>query len=79
MHVRAYSVFRDLSSVIYLHAPAIMNIEKGLKIHKLSSPGLSESQPNSVKKIFSIAVEKAHTAVQLCSKRNLNPTFEVRF
>ena len=69
--------FLGIFHLIYAHA--IMNIEKGLKIHKLSSPGLSESQPNSVKKIFSIAVEIAHTAVQFFSKRNLNPNFEVRF
>ena len=56
-----------------------MNIEKKVEIHKLSSPDLNESHTNSVKKIFSIAVEIAHTAVQLFSKRNLNPTFEVRF
>ena len=44
MHVRAYSVFGDLSSVLYLHAHTTMNrVEKGLKIHKLSSPDLNES------------------------------------
>ena len=78
-HVRANSVFGDLSFILYLYAHVIMNIEKGLKIHKFSSADLNESQSNSVKKIFSIVVEIAHTAVQLCSKRNLNPTFEVRF
>ena len=66
-------------SYIYMLIMPIMNIEKGWKTHKLSTPDLNESWPSSVKKIFSIAAKIAHTAVQLCSKRNLNPTFEVRF